>query len=314
MAGTNIVNSTRIELLTKHNYGTWRIQVEALLVKSDSWPYVNGDIPKPTVTGTGEILAASRAALNAWTVQDRKAKSDLILSMSPEQLKHLRNCETSKEVWDKLRSVYASQGPMRKATLLEQLLLKKMQEDDDIRDYLSQFMEIVDKLQALEIDVNGDLLSVMLLHSLPSSFDYFCCAIKSRDNLPDVEALMIKIIEEYDRKVHKSSESSTSALYSKQLRSKKKISATDAGTNKRTGNDEASSNTVKPKCGYCKKKGHKTADCYHKLRADKQSANIANELFFVNEDASAESAYNTTDGPKWCLDSGCTSHLCNDSD
>jgi len=45
-------------------------------------------------------------------------------------------------------------------------------------------MNTVDKLQALDIDVNGDLLSVMLLHSLPISFDNFCCAIKSRDNLP----------------------------------------------------------------------------------------------------------------------------------
>jgi len=141
--------------------------------------------------------------------------------MSPEQLKHLRNCKTSKEVWDKLKAVYASQGPMRKATLLEQLLLEKMHDDDDIKDYLSRFMDIVDKLQALEIDINGDLLSVMLLHSLPNSFDKFCCAIKSRDNLPDIDALMIKIIEEYDSKVYKG-ESGSNALLSKQQRPKKK--------------------------------------------------------------------------------------------
>jgi len=49
MASINIVNSKRIELLTKINYDTWRIQAEALLVKSDSWPYVSGDIPKPAV-------------------------------------------------------------------------------------------------------------------------------------------------------------------------------------------------------------------------------------------------------------------------
>jgi len=54
----------------------------------------------------------------------------------------------------------------------------------------------------LEIDINGDLPTVML-HSLPNSFDNFCCAIKSCDNLPDTDALMIKIIEEYDSKVHK---------------------------------------------------------------------------------------------------------------
>ncbi|XP_018364448.1 PREDICTED: uncharacterized protein LOC108762115 [Trachymyrmex cornetzi] len=158
-----------------------RIIIKALLVKSDSWSYVNGDIPRPIVAGTGQAFSVSQAAANAWIVQDRKAKSDLILSISPEQLKHLRNCDTSKEVWDKLKSVYASQGPMRKATLLEQLLLQKMREGDDVRDYLSRFMSTVDKLQALNIDINGDLLSVMLLHSLPTNFDNFCCAIKSCD-------------------------------------------------------------------------------------------------------------------------------------
>ena len=39
MAGTN---SMRIELLMKDNYDTWQIQVEALLVKNDTWQYVSG--------------------------------------------------------------------------------------------------------------------------------------------------------------------------------------------------------------------------------------------------------------------------------
>lgn len=214
MASANI-NSTRIELLTKHNYDTWVIQVEALLIKLDSWAYVSDEFPKPTVTGEDAELIATQNALNQWNIQDRKAKSDLILSISPTELKHIRNCNTSKEVWDKLRSVYASQGLMRKATLLEQLLLKNMHEDDDVRDYLSRFMDTVDKLNNMEIKINGDLLSIMLLHSLPSSFDNFCCAIKSRDNLPDIDALIIKIIEEYDSKTHKSSDSSSSAMLSK---------------------------------------------------------------------------------------------------
>jgi len=316
MASTSVVNSTRIELLTKQNYDTWRIQVEALLVKSDSWPYVNGDIPKPITSGTGETLAASQAAVNNWIIQDRKAKSDLILSMSPEQLKHLRNCETSKEVWDKLKAVYASQGPMRKATLLEQLLLQKMHDGDYVRAYLSRFMDIVDKLQALEIDINGDLLSVMLLHSLPNSFDYFCCAIKSRDNLPDSDALMIKIIEEYDSEVHKG-ESGSNALFSKQQRPKGKKPNNIKGTQRIEKDNKASSDpTIKYKCHYCKKRGHKAANCYSKAKEDKENANAANELFLANEISGnvADSAYNVTIDQKWCLDSGSTSHLCRNSD
>lgn len=62
----------------------WLIQVEVLLIKNDSWPYVNGDIPKPVVTGEGEALAATQIALNNWTIQDRKAKSDLIFIHQPD--------------------------------------------------------------------------------------------------------------------------------------------------------------------------------------------------------------------------------------
>lgn len=87
-----------------------------------------------------------------------------------------------------------------------------MREGDDVRDYLSRFMSIVDQLQALDIDINSDLLSIMLLYSLPTNFDNFCCAIKLRDNLPEIDALMIKIIEEFNSKVHKEGETGSNAL------------------------------------------------------------------------------------------------------
>ena len=132
-----VINSMRIELLNKDNYDTWRIHVEALLVKNDTWKYVSGEEAKPSTVAGDE---ATRQAISKWTIEDRKAKSDLILSMSPAQLKHLRNCETSKDVWDKLESVYASQG-----------LSIKMHEEDHVRDHLTGYKDVVDKLHAMKI-------------------------------------------------------------------------------------------------------------------------------------------------------------------
>ena len=51
----------------------------------------------------------------------------------------MRGIETSRGVWLKLESIYASKGPARKATLLKQLTLQKMSENDDIRDHLRKF-------------------------------------------------------------------------------------------------------------------------------------------------------------------------------
>ena len=118
MAHTNVVNSSRLETLSKDNYDTWRIQVEAILIKNDTWGYVCGEKEKPAVI---ERDAASTAAHDAWTNQDRKAKSDLILSINPSELKQIRGCVISKEVWDKLESVYMSKGPRRMSSLRMQI-------------------------------------------------------------------------------------------------------------------------------------------------------------------------------------------------
>jgi hypothetical protein len=66
----------RIELLSKDNYDTWKLQAEALLTKNDLWEYVSGDRVKPEpVPG----MVGRNALTEAWIVADKKARSDLIL-------------------------------------------------------------------------------------------------------------------------------------------------------------------------------------------------------------------------------------------
>lgn len=185
----------RIELLNKENFDTWKIQMKALLIKNDAWNYVNGNIVKPELVAGNQESATE---VRRWETADQKAKSDIILSISPTELKQVRGCDTSREVWNKLSSIYQSKGPARKATLLNQLTVQRMGDDEDIRKYLCKFFDIVDKLSDMEVNINPDLLIVMLLYSLPPCFENFRCAIKSRDELPTPETLRIKIIEEYD--------------------------------------------------------------------------------------------------------------------
>lgn len=41
----------------------------------------------------------------------------------------------------------------------------------------------------MEIDINKDLTEILLSHSLPSSYEKFRCAIKTRDEFPDSDTL-----------------------------------------------------------------------------------------------------------------------------
>ncbi|KAG8233685.1 hypothetical protein J437_LFUL008116 [Ladona fulva] len=86
----------------------WRMQAETLLIKNDLWQYVTGEKLNPEVI---EENAKLLEELEKWRNMDQKARSDLILSINPSELKQFKGCETSREVWLKLESIYALKGP-----------------------------------------------------------------------------------------------------------------------------------------------------------------------------------------------------------
>ena len=129
-----------------------------MLIKSDGWPYVSGETAKPKPSsGT-----AYQDELAKWELGDRKARSDLILSISTSELRQIKDCKTSREVWLKLESTYKSKGPARKAAFLKQLTLSKMKEGEDVRQHFDRFFNDVDKLGEMNLEINGDFLSVLL--------------------------------------------------------------------------------------------------------------------------------------------------------
>ncbi|GBN07013.1 hypothetical protein AVEN_253761-1 [Araneus ventricosus] len=70
--------------------------------------------------------AESREACSKWTETEEKAKTDLILCISTAELKQVKNCVTSRNMWIKLEEIYQSKGPSRKATLLKSLIQLKI--------------------------------------------------------------------------------------------------------------------------------------------------------------------------------------------
>lgn len=305
--------SVHIEKLKKDNYDTWKLQIEAVLIKNDKWGFVDGTEVKPP--------AEDAVATAAWVKSDKKARADIILAMEPSELCHVKHCATSKEVWAKLVEVYQSKGPARKATLLKQLLFSKMGEGDNMTEHLNKFFNTVDRLTELEIEVSDDLLAILLLYSVPSSYENFRCAIEARDDLPAPEALKIKLIEEFEaRKGKEGSQPSQDALYAGSHDGKQQFQR----RNFKDGNSSKNSSNANPKkrykCGYCNKMGHKAADCWKKKAEQMNSASTVEEAMITDvvgtescENKIAATTFNvekSTDA--WCIDSGATSHMCRD--
>lgn len=296
----SIMNISRIEGLSKDNYDTWVLQMQALLIKNDEWGYVSGEIKKP-LSIKGDPTCEEK--LNNWTTNDNKAKADIILSICTSELKQIKSCDTSHDVWCKLKEIYQSKGPARKATLLKQLTLHQMSEGETVREHLNKFFDVVDKLGEMEVTINADLLTIMLLYSLPNSFENFRCAIESRDTLPTPEALRIKIIEESDARSAGNKQSESNAMYAQK---QKKF------------NNKAKSGEVKHNCSErfhfqcyrCKKYGHKANECRSKFKQFTRKAEDSKDVdLFLSE-----ALHSPEEKARWCLDSGATSHLCNKID
>jgi hypothetical protein len=177
-------------------------------------------------------------------------------NIASRELKQVKQCETSRAMWKRLEEVYQSKGPARKATLLKTLILHKMADNGDVREHLNEFFDAVDKLNEMDVEINPDLLTILVLYSLPSSFEIFRCAIESRDNLPTPEALRVKIIEESEaRRSGAHDVSSSGAMFSRNSENReqrKKPTGSKTFGGKREG-------TFKIRCFKCNRPGHKAA-------------------------------------------------------
>jgi len=191
-----------------------------------------------------------------------------------------------------------------------------------VRAHMAQFFEAVGKLAAMEVNINDDLLSIMLLYSLPAGYDNFRVAIESRDELPTPDALKVKILEESEVRRQSSIVEAASALALNRGSDNRRRPKGRKG--KFAINEAKPENKVKILCYTCGSPGHKSPDCPEKKTNQsrdkpKQSANNVDDSYAVcsmatsNLNASLQTFQPSSSRP-WILDSGCTSHLCGDED
>jgi len=299
-------NAIRIPLLSRENYDTWKIRIQTLMTKNKTWAYVNGTKPK------SEAPAEARA----WIEEDEKAKTDLYLAIGDGELKQIKNCATAQDIWLKLKLIFESEDPAKKVSLWRRLISHKLSENGDVQKHVDEFFDVVvDKLAELTTQVSDELQSIILLHSLSGSFDNFRCAVESRDMLPTPEQLKVKILDESATRKHRDQSDDHAMIARRGKRNKK--GSIHKSVNK-SAEDTQPGNTFKFKCHRCRQTGHKAIDCPKNERNsksvyNKEKAATCEDISFLSSIASTSSlASNVWGNDAWCLDSGCTSHLCRD--
>lgn len=266
----------QIEKLNGENYVVWSVQMKSLLVTLDLWDAIKGDNGiSPTV--------------------DQKALANITLCVKPSEILHIKNCATAKEAWDTFSRLYQRNAPSRKVNLFKKLVRFRFQNAEKYAPQLNEFYTMVDDLKAISVVMPEDFLSILLLSSLPEEMENFVVAIESRDELPGIEVLKSKILEEEERQKSKGEKMVAENVFVAKFRQQKTGKDDPKQCKSRTqGNNDV-------KCYKCGKKGHVRAQCKSKCDSD--------------PNGKAMSAI--TDGEKndseiWILDSGASSHMCRD--
>lgn len=173
---------------------------------------------------------------------------------------------------------------------------------------MNKFYDKVEKLKEVGFVVQEEILSVLLLSSLPQSFEGFVIALETRDELPSLSMLKIKLHEEGQRRKVQENQVEKSEETVFRIRS---TNEKEKSVNKRNGQREhkqAANGKRTVTCWNCGGSGHKASKCKAKKKSqESERANPKSYSVFCSVTQLDKLPKNM-----WFLNSGATAHLCTD--
>lgn len=252
----------KVEKLDDHNYETWCIQMQSVFQIKKLWSYVKA-----------EIKGAENEEKNA------DALAYLRLSVTPGQLRHLKNAETAYQGWKSLEDEHKKKGPAYEMMLYRRLN-QKCSAIEDISGHMKTFFETADEMKACGGGISDKVLVYMLLNSLPKCFEYFEVAMTTRETVPKLSELRIKIEDELMRQKKTPEETPPQDLAGD---SQAWIARKSHKGKKNNRNDRS--------CFNCGKTGHFARDCRVKVSNNKSmyatafGAEVSNKEWIVDSGA-----------------------------
>ena len=315
--------------LTAFNYAIWKPKMEDLLYIKDLWrPIV--ETPKPTTsqveaTKTGESdekTSTKSSTIDAeWNVLNRKCAAQIRQWIDKSIFQNFANEHDASVLWQKLEKMYARTTAQNKANLIRRLVNLKYKDGNNVSEHMSEFQGIVDQLNSMKMMVDDELQALLMLSSLPKSWDTLVVSVSNSapDGKLTVEMVKDRMLNEESRRKDEGHTPESEALVTER-QGKQKWQGRSRGKEPRDQsqqrrNRSKSRSRYDLKCHHCGKPGHFIREC-RKLKAEQKNSEgkthnnntaVANEeIVIIQEDNQANIA---RDDATWVIDSGASYHV-----
>ncbi|GKA32116.1 retrovirus-related pol polyprotein from transposon TNT 1-94, partial [Tanacetum coccineum] len=125
--------------------------------------------------------------------QDAKGHSTILLSLSDEVLYEVADEETAAGVWKKLEKLYTIKSLTNKLLLKQRLFSLRMKEGSALKDHLDSLNSILMDLKNVEVKIDDEDAALILLVSLPPSFENFVNSFVVGKDTITLEDLRVRI-------------------------------------------------------------------------------------------------------------------------
>ncbi|XP_073133409.1 uncharacterized protein [Henckelia pumila] len=128
---------------------------------------------KPPKEATPNISATELAKLEKWWDHDLQAKSYILASMSKELQRRYEDAVNAAGIHYHLKELYGVQTRSERHATVKELMTTRLRKGASAHEHGVRMIGLIEKLVRLDVVMPAELLTDILLLSLPSSFDGF---------------------------------------------------------------------------------------------------------------------------------------------
>ena len=105
------------------NWQVWKYQMQVILEAKELWGHVDGTATNPTSSESG---SSNASAQSAFAKAQMKTKALLVTSINSDLVHLITECQTAKEIWDKLKERFERNTVANKLFLKQKFFSLKM--------------------------------------------------------------------------------------------------------------------------------------------------------------------------------------------